>query len=198
MKKVYKLIEEEKPDVVIQIGDLVDQYVFSHFTKNPKITPKHDVSRGLKCATQMWERIQKIVPNAMCYQVLGNHDVRVTKRIAEKIPELSEFFSLTSMYKFKNVTVLKSDRDVLIIDGVVYCHGWLGQSLAHAKYFNKPTVHGHRHKPAIETEGSLWSMDVGYLANNNSLPLGYTAVRYTKWRAACGIVHNRTPRLILL
>lgn len=146
----------------------------------------------------MWERIQTIVPKAKCYQLLGNHCVRVTKRIAERLPELADFFSHQNLYKFKNVEVMKSDRDFLIIDGVVYTHGWLGKSIDHAKYFNKPTVHGHRHKPTVETDGPLWSMDVGHIANENSIPLAYTAVKYTRWRMACGTVQNKKPKLILL
>lgn len=198
LKKIYSLIELEQPDVVIQVGDLLDQYVFSHFTKKSKITPRQDISRGIACAKRMWERVHLIVPKAECYQLLGNHCVRVTKRIAERLPELADFFSHSNLYQFKNVKVMKSDRDFLRLGGVVYTHGWLSKSIDHARYFNSPTVHGHRHKPTVETDGLLWSMDVGHIANENSIPLSYSPVKYTRWRMACGIIQNKKPRLILL
>jgi predicted phosphodiesterase len=196
--KMLKLIKDEQPDVVIQIGDLLDQYVFSKYTKRVKITPHDDVVLGLQVARQMWADIQKTVKNVKCYQILGNHDVRLMKRIGECLPELAEIYNLETLYNFPGVKVMKSDREHLELDGIIYCHGHLNKSIDHAKHFNKPTVHGHRHRPIIETEGSLWSMDVGFLADIDSIPLSYTPSTISKWRLAVGIVQNNMPRLILL
>ena len=198
LKKVLELIEEEQPTHVVQIGDLLDQYVFSKYSRSAGITPEADVTKGLKLATKMWEDIQTIVPNAKCYQLLGNHDIRMAKRINEKIPELATYFNTMDIYKFKGVKVMESDRDFLKLDGVVYIHGYLSKSLDHAKVFNCPVVHGHRHRPAIEVEGQLWSMDCGFIADETSLPLSYTMSKISKWRMACGIVEKQQPRLILL
>lgn len=198
MKKIYAIAKAEQPDAIIQMGDLLDQYIFSHFARKAGITAKHDVRRGLLCANHMWERLHQEARHAKCFQLLGNHDVRVTKRISEKLPELGDFFSHRNLYHFEGVKTLISDRDYLKLDGVVYCHGWLSKSIDHAKYFNSPTVHGHRHKPSLDTDGPLWSMDVGHVANENTVPLSYTATKFTRWRMACGLVEDKKPRLILL
>lgn len=197
-KKVWAIIKKERPTHVVQIGDLLDQYVFSKYTKDSTITVGSDVQAGLKLAVDFWARVKKILPRAARIQVLGNHDVRLAKRISEKLPELAELFSHKDIYQFPGVDVLDSDRDYRIIDGVVYCHGWLSHSIDHAKHFNKPTVHGHRHRPAVETRGSLWSMDTGYLADPASKPLSYTMSKYSNWAHAVGIVEDGKPRLILL
>ena len=197
-KKILQHIKRERPDAVVQIGDLLDQYVFSKYSRSLGVTAQDDIWRGLELADQMWKDIHKLVPRAKLYQLLGNHDMRMAKRIAEKIPELETIVKYSSLYKFDHVTTLKSDRDFLVLQGVVYCHGWLGRSLDHAKHFNRPTVHGHRHRPTIEVEGKLWSMDVGLSADVKSLPLSYTPSTVTKWRMACGIVEDGNPRLILL
>lgn len=196
--KMMELIRQEKPTHVIQIGDLLDQYVFSKYTRSLEITPKEEIEDGLAYATTMWKDIQKMVPKAKCFQILGNHDVRMAKRISEKLPELAGFVTHEDLYKFKNVEVMKSDREFIEIDGVVYVHGWLSKSIDHAKHFNKPCVHGHRHRMTIETDGKLWSMDVGFLANENSLPLQYTQSKITKWTMGCGVVENGKPKLIWL
>jgi len=199
LKEVVKLIKQEKPTHIIQIGDLLDWYSFSKYSRSHNFTtPKDEVARGLKDAATFWRKIRKIAPRAKCYQVLGNHDVRLKKRITERLPELSGFYSEQALYQFPGVKTLKSDRDYLKIDGVIYTHGWLSKSIDHANYFGKPVVHGHRHRPAIETKGTLWSMDVGYLAQKDSLPLSYTPTRHSNWTLACGVVHNRQPKLILL
>lgn len=197
-KKMMRLIKEEKPNVVVQIGDLLDQYVFSKYSRKTSITPEDDITRGLEDAAKFWADVKKAVPRAERYQILGNHDVRLTKRISEKLPDLADYFGVHDLYKFPGVKVMKSDRDFLTLDGVVYCHGWLSKSVDHAKHFNKPTVHGHRHRPCIDVDGPLWSMDVGFLADKDATPLGYTASKFSRWRLACGIVEDSLPRLILL
>lgn len=198
-KKLLKLIREERPTHVVQIGDLLDQYVFSRYTRKMEITPENDIVKGLKFAKQMWKDIKKIVPRAKCYQLLGNHDIRISKRIAEQLPELSGFFSQKNLYKFPGVWVANSDRSFLTLFGVKYVHGWLSKSIDHARHFNAPTVHGHRHRPTIEVDRpGLWSMDVGFTANEKSAPLQYTMSKLTKWTMACGIVENGQPRLIFL
>ena len=199
LEKIYSLLSQEKPTHVIQVGDLLDQYVFSKYPRSMGYTPDNDVFLGAEQAKTMWEKIRDLLPKAKCFQLLGNHDVRMAKRIQEKIPELSDMFSHQNIYKFPGVTVLKSDRDFLKIDGVFYVHGWLSKSIDHARYFNAPCVHGHRHRPCIEFDRpDLWSMDVGFMADEKQIPLQYTQSKYSRWTMACGVVDNKQPRLILL
>lgn len=199
LAKVLALVKKERPDVVIQIGDLLDQYTFSKYSRSHDLTtPATEISAGVSDARKMWSAIKKTARKARCYQVLGNHDLRLKKRIMERLPELESLYDYKSLYQFPGVKTLKSDRDFLEIDGVVYCHGWLSESIAHAKHFNKPTVHGHRHRPAIETSGELWSMDVGFLGDEAQLPFNYTMSKLTKWKRAVGIVDSGQPRLIFL
>lgn len=198
IKDMLKILKKERPTHVIQIGDLLDQYVFSKYSRSLNITADNDIIMGLINADDMWKDIKSIVPTAKCYQILGNHDVRFKKRVFDNFPELESLYDFDKIYDFKGVSVLKSDRDFLIIDGVVYVHGWLSKSIDHAKYFNKPVVHGHRHRMAIETDGKIWSMDVGFLADEKAVPLNYTMSKLTKWTLGCGVVENRKPRLIFL
>lgn len=196
---LIKVAKDISPTHIIQIGDLLDQYVFSKYSRKMDVTPKEDIEYGLDAAAEMWNELQSISKKAKCFQLIGNHDVRISKRISERIPELSDFFSHKNLYKFENVKVMDSDRDFLQINNIMYVHGWLSKSIDHAKYFNKPTVHGHRHRPCIEYDNpNLWSMDVGFMADESSLPLQYTANKYSKWTTSCGVVIGKEPRLIIL
>lgn len=198
-KKLMKTIKAEKPTHIVQVGDLLDQYVFSKYTRSMSITVDQDIRNGLKMANKMWKEAQKIVPKAKCYQLLGNHDIRFLKRIAERLPELSELVNLKDVYKFNKVKIMDSDRDHLELGGVIYIHGYLSKSIDHVKAYNKPVVHGHLHRPSITFESPrLWSMDVGYMADSKSLPLSYTQTKLTKWTLACGIVEDGKPRLVIL
>lgn len=198
-KKIAWLIHKLQPTHIVQLGDLLDQYIFSKYSRSLGITSAMDVEKGLAYAADMWETSLKLAPHAKCFQLLGNHDMRLAKRISERLPELEKFFSHKNLYTFKDVTVMGSDRDHLEIDGVVYVHGWMSKSLDHAKHFNKPTVHGHRHRPAIEYHGpDLWAMDCGFVADETTLPMQYTMNRLTRWAMCCGVVDAGVPRLIPL
>lgn len=199
LQKVFELIKLHKPTHVIQLGDALDQYVFSKYSRSLKISPTTEILEGIQLLEDFWKEIKSIVPKAKCFQLMGNHDVRISKRIGEKLPELSEFFSHRDFYRLEGVQVMDSDRDYLELFGVVYVHGWLSKSLDHAKYFGRPTVHGHRHRPTIEYDHEkLWSMDCGYIADKNQMPLQYTMSKMSKWTMTCGIVQNGEPRLIKL
>jgi predicted phosphodiesterase len=197
--RLFKFIQRNSLTHIVQLGDLLDVYVFSKYSKSLGITTAMDVVRGLEIATEFWETIRKLQPNAKCIQLLGNHDTRVSKRISERLPELEALFNFTDKYKFEGVTTLKSDRDYLEIGGVVYVHGWLSKSIDHAKYFNRPCVHGHTHRASIEFDRpDLWSMSCGFLADKDSLPLQYTQSKFSKWTTASGLIINEKPRLLIL
>ncbi len=199
LKKVLELVKKERPTHVVQIGDLLDQYALSRYARTLNLaTPADELRKGVEAAKVMWEKIRKTVPRAKLYQLRGNHDERAVKRLMDKLPEFESIVNIDGMYSFPNVCTMETDRDFVIIDEVVYVHGWLSKSLDHAKHFNKPVVHGHRHRAVIETEGKLWSMDVGFLGDESQEPFRYTMSKVTKWTLAVGIVENRKPRLILL
>lgn len=196
---ILDFIKQTQPDVVVQLGDLLDQYVFSKYARRLSVTPAGEILEGVKLAEEMWENIQSFAPQAKCIQLMGNHDVRVSKRISEKLPELEDFFNHKSFYKLDGVTVLDSDRDYYEIDGVIYVHGWLSKSIDHAKYFNQPVVHGHRHRACIEYDNErLWSMDCGFVADKTAMPLQYTQSRMSKWSTTLGFIEYGNPRLVKL
>lgn len=204
LDKAFELLKKEKPDIVLNVGDLMDQYVFSKYTKDLNlITPEKEVKKAMELAQQFWKKVKTIVPKARCIQLLGNHDVRIIKRIREKLPELASLFNFTEkLYSFQGVECMKTDRDFLEIDGIVYCHGWLTQLGAHSRYFRKSVVHGHSHRPGIVydrvSDSYTFEMDVGHLADENSTPLGYTASTQSRWLMAIGVVDNGMPRLVIL
>lgn len=198
LKDMLSLIKKEKPTHVIQVGDLLDQYVFSKYPRKLEITPETEIREGLEQASSMWKAIRKTAPRARCYQLLGNHDLRMSKRIAENLPELMDIVDYRKLYSFPGVKTMRSDRSYLKLDGVFYIHGHLSKSIDHARKMGGPVVHGHRHRMTIETEGKLWSMDVGFLGDERQLPFQYTQSTITNWTLGCGIVEDGKPRLVFL
>lgn len=204
LKELYKAVAIEKPDVIVQVGDLLDQYVFSRYTRDLNfVTPAEEVENGYEMAKEFWSKINKISKNSAKYQLLGNHDIRVNKRVKEKLPELEVLLDLGKrLYNFDRVKVMKSDTDFIVLDDVVYVHGWLTKLGDHAAYFNKSVVHGHSHRPGIIVQtmfdGIRFELDVGHMADDKSVPLQYSATKMKKWVKAYGVVENKRPRLELL
>lgn len=205
LSKIYELIEQEKPDVVIQLGDALDMYSYSKFARSHDLcTPREEIEEGRNLLVNMWSRIHKMVPKARKIQLRGNHEARLEKRILERNPEcwiiLQE--ANNKLLSFPNVETIQDTRCELEIEGVVYIHGYLTQLGSHAKYLLKPVVHGHSHRGGTVFYNlggqTIWELDCGYLADPKQIPLQYGATKTTLWTQGCGIVDKWGPRFVSL
>lgn len=185
------------------MGDLYDQFSFSKFAKTHDLmTPKEEILEGRAGAENMWAHIKKIAPNAERIQLRGNHDVRIQKRVLEVLPEI-EFLitpSVEELFKFKGVQTVIDTRAEFEIDGVIYTHGHYMKNGDHAKYYNKPVVHGHRHRGEAWFHdmdfGMLWELDCGYCSDQSQVPMRYTATKTTHWTLGVGEIDRWGPRFI--
>lgn len=220
LNKVIDKIKAEKPDVVIQLGDIYDQYMFSRFGKDYNvISPKQELDRAKKDALNMWKKIKKAAPRARLMQLMGNHDIRMMKKALNKFPEAMHIFEDVhkKLYQFDGVETMESDRDYIEIDGVVYCHGWAS---SHINHFRQPVVRAHDHRAWVRLVGdnttafggivykdpcqifrskdTVFEASAGMFADEKAVPLGYTSSRRTDWRAAVVIVTEEHLKLEIL
>lgn len=207
LEQVLKAIEVAKPTHVVQLGDLYDFYAFSNYPKSVNHdTPKLEISKGHRVTTRMWERISHIVPNAKKFQLLGNHDVRLRKRISERLPEAAGLSLDRSLFEFPGVDTMLSDRDALelTINGerLVVHHGFLGKLGDHIAHFNRSVITGHSHRPGVvflkTHRKTLWELNAGYLGDERRHVFKYGATNVTKWARAYGIVDALGPRVVPL
>jgi UDP-2,3-diacylglucosamine pyrophosphatase LpxH len=204
--KVYDIIEDEQPSHIVQLGDAWDMYSQRRFAgSNDIMTPKEEMEEAQAAYFNFWKNVAKRSPKSKMYQLSGNHHDRVIKSAMNKAPELLPWLDVQSKFncvKQFGVNVIMDSRHELEINGVLYIHGWLSKSFAHARYFNKPVVHGHLHSAGIHMENMkdsrLWSMNCGYLADPHQVPLVYRATKTEKWVHAIGMVDIYGPRLICL
>ena len=220
VRKAIKRIKKEHPDVVIQLGDLFDQYMFGRFDKSLNfISPDKELEKAKKQAVDFWANVKKVAPKAKRIQLLGNHDVRILKQCLSRFPEIYGVIEKAHMdlYSFDGVEVKKSDRDYVVFDGVVYCHGW---AATHTEHFGQPVVRCHDHKAWIRIEGRskqalgklrilntftlhrsedvVFEISAGMFADSRLLPFGYSNSRRTNWKPAIGIITKETACLEVL
>lgn len=194
LRRIYEAIKKEKPTHIIQIGDLYDQYSFSRFTKKNITTSTRELSRARKNGLHFWNTCRSLDRNAKCYQLLGNHDARLIKRIAEKVPEAYELVKekLDELYTFKGVRTIYDDRTELKICGITFMHGYRSKLGDHMRYNRVSTVCGHSHVGGVIYEQSngriIWELNAGYLADEKSEPLKYSPQSTRKWTLGYGLI----------
>lgn len=196
---IYQYCSTFKPDVIVQMGDLYEAMSWSKFPHPIIMTPKQELEEGRQLAENMWRNLQKIAPKAQCYQLFGNHDSRVHKRILETLPQLDGIFSFRDYLSFKKVTTLMDDKDVLNIDNAIYHHSWwskLGDGLNHFIGYNVVSAHTHRGGTFFKKiQGEVyWELNAGFCADDTQRPLQYGNTRTNFWTRGCGSIDEYGPR----
>lgn len=212
---LYAALEAEhriKPfDYIIQMGDARDMYSFSKFPRSYNLyTPKQEIEIATDKLTEFWKTIHKICPATKLIQIQGNHEERLPKRILERIPEAESLIDLKDLFRFAHVdTIFDGD---LVIDDVIYFHGYLTKQYGHLRHFLRSCVFGHTHQAWILFEkidaltigrtphknGLLFEFSCGFLGDDKLLPLQYTVSKKNKWSTGYGIIEDGVPRFVPL
>lgn len=195
IKNAIEYIREVKPTHIVQIGDLYDQYFASRYSKNVNFTtPEKELAESFKRASAMWKAIRQAAPNAQLLQLMGNHDLRIHKRIAEKLPEIESLVKqpLKDMYTFPGVKTMFDSRQEVQIEDLLFHHGYLSQLGAHVKKYNKSIIVGHSHTAGVHyhkhNNKTIFEFNVGFLADKKALPLNYGDSKLKTWTTGIGYV----------
>lgn len=199
------LVRDLKPTHVIQIGDLYDMYTFSRFARSVNLVSSQDeLEAGRAQATAFWKAVKAASPKADCTQVLGNHSARLFKSLLSRAPEFEPLVAETveGLLDFPGVRNMGSPRSELVINDIVFIHGWSCRPGFHRDYFGQSVVHGHTHHAGISYKAQkgtpLFELDCGHMADSSTLPLSYGETKTTNWIAGCGFIDAHGPRVILL
>lgn len=205
LQEVVYAAKDLKPTHIVDVGDTYDLYSFSKFTRSLNlITPAEEIEQGRAMAEEMWRNVKANAPKARCYQLRGNHEERLLKKIMEKAPEYESLVKdmVNDLTQFKGVTDLKSSKAELVINDIVFIHGWSTTPGYHARYFLQSVIHGHTHHGGVvfmrHKGKTLYELDCGYLADEMALPLDYRETVTSKWTLGFGFVDERGPRFIPL
>lgn len=203
INKIYKTLEQIRFDVVIQLGDLLDMYAYSKFARShDHCTPKEEIEMGFEWSRNFWKNIHLRHPHARKIQLKGNHEDRLMKRAFERWPEAASIISRAehSLFQFPNVETIHDSRDGLMIEDVLYIHGFLTKPGDHAKYFLQNVVHGHTHRAStmfMNIGGrKLWELDCGFAADKTQAPLIYGPTKTMIWMEGFGVIDAVGPRFI--
>lgn len=198
IKWAIKLAQEMKPDVIVQLGDLTDQFSFSRYPRAHKMDPADELKKGVEGAQKMWAALPK---NCRRIQILGNHDDRMQKQALKAMPELISVVedALDDMYTFEGVETIKEFEFEL--EGIMVQHGHRAKLGDHAKYNQCSTVVGHSHHGGVvylrNRDGVYWELNAGFLGDINTTAFGYVSQKKVNTTTlGVGYVDELGPRFI--
>lgn len=203
IRLALELIGDEKPDVVVQLGDLYDQLSFGKYPRSFNVyKPKDEIGEGRLFAESLWLSVRHRVPNARLVQLRGNHDDRAYKRLVEHLPAIESLAApaINALFRFDGVETVDDSREEFELEGVLYHHGHrrFGQ---HVSWNMRPTVNGHLHVGGVvfkQTEAeTIWELNVGFLGDKDAPCFTYRAQRRMHGTTlGVGIIDRLGPRFV--
>lgn len=198
------IIRDLQPVHVIQVGDLNDSYFASRYPKKFKLTPEQEYVLANKQGAQLWSQVQTAAPNARCWQLHGNHDSRIWKKLAKDAPELAGIVELPGYMQFKGVTTMKDEKDQLRLrlgsQDVTFIHGYLSKLGDHVTKYGTNIVCGHSHRPGVvytrRGEQLIWEANCGYLGLEDAEVFKYGESDKKNWGRGVLVIDDNGPRFV--
>lgn len=167
--------DKYNPDVIVHIGDAIDNYSFSRYQKNPDaISAEQEYENTM----YQMERLYREFPDVKL--ILGNHDLRIARKAEEAGLTKRQIRPIEEVYCMPNGWEVARS---FVIDDVYYFHGeknggqsgWQNYCLRQCQ----SSVAGHAHSTAgvryhqLRDDIQIFSMQVGCGMDENSLGASY-------------------------
>lgn len=193
LKDLRRVVKQLKPSHIVQIGDLLDLYGLSRFSKDPGrgLTLKQEAQLGRDFICEMQDSCDFYL------QFEGNHEWRLRKRLqdepdlASTHPTMRELLGLSE----KNWVPYLTHS---FVGKVAYFHdiGFSGVYATHQTLNSMQTncVFGHTHRSAVVYNGDVRGerhvcMNVGFLGDR--VAMDYIAeARKKDWSLSLGVVDH--------
>lgn len=192
-----RLRDKYKPDVVVNVGDEVDNCALSRYPKDPN---GESAGTELRRARAVLKRYYEEFPDVLLCE--SNHRDRLYKRAYEAgipkeyLADVHDYLKAPDGWEWKKSWT---------VDGIVFEHGdrasgaSTGEKLIDANHAS--TVYGHHHNAAgiqYRKVGKkiLFSMNVGCLIDETSYAMSYTRDNRKKPVLSAGVIVDGVPHLV--
>lgn len=201
LKQAQKFAKEFKPDLVVQMGDLIDAKAWSKYQKDPDdLSPQTEfdlVAKQIKI-------LHKMFPKMVILQ--GNHEARFSAKKMEAQLPTQLVRSLREVFDMKGwwwVAPGGQERAVVKSGGkeILFVHGdeMAGNVVAKAKRLGLCVVQGHTHKAELgyvnDFHREIFGLDVGCMADLSSKAMRYAASNPTSAFVGFGYIEDGVPGL---
>lgn len=149
-----KVIKEVRPDQVVILGDFGNMGSISRFVK--KLDKTRFLQEEVKEVKKCLARVKAACPNYM--YLLGNHEARAEKYIAERAPELFGLVSLPQILEIPH-TNWRPYQEIYTVGKMSFVHdlGFHGASAVQrtAQAAGRNLIIGHLHSAQVHYTGTL-------------------------------------------
>ena len=123
LKSFYNFIKWFKPDVIINMGDLIDFYAISDFVKDPIRALK--LQEELDEGRVVLEEVRNICPKAEIHFIYGNHENRLKKYKWSNAKEFNSLrnLELEKLLDFDSLNIISHPNGMMKYKGVIVKHG---------------------------------------------------------------------------
>ena len=194
LKEIKK---EFKPDMIVNIGDLLDFHAISMHEHNPDL---YSAGMELDKAKEYIKQLEDIFPEVV--EVDSNHSSLVYRR-ALKFGMSKQFLKPYGEFLGTRKWTWVDDLTLTMSDGkrCFFTHGRSADILKVSQTMGMSAVQGHYHTKFLisywaNPDNLFFAMNVGCLINQKSMAFNYAKNFKTRFILGCGIIINGVPRLL--
>ena len=189
--------KEYKPDMIVNIGDLLDFHAISMHEHNPDL---FSAGHELKEARKYIKELEDIFPKMV--EVDSNHSSLVYRR-ALKFGMSKEFLKDYGDFLCTKKWEWIDDLTLTLSNGkrCFFTHGRSADVLKVSQAMGMSCVQGHYHTKFLisywaNPDNIFFGMNVGCLINQKSMAFAYAKNFKTRFIIGCGMIIDGIPRLM--
>lgn len=167
--KFVDTITQVKPDIVVLLGDVIDCYAISKFTKDPArlLSLQVEINKA-KC---FLDRVREACGDSEIVYLRGNHEEWWRKYLWSSAKELSclESLSLEENLGLDDLGIIHFRTKTRVqIGGLLYLHGTNvrkapgGTAKAHYEKYGMPVMVGHSHRVGSYAHRTVNGIRISY------------------------------------
>ena len=191
-----RIVDLVQPDIFVNIGDFLDSHAMSRHVKDPEREALF--KRELRLPKRMLADLNGRLPVG-CRKIwtLGNHDIWMERRVAEKLPEAHGMLTIEKELGLDDWEVVPYGEHIQV--GKMYFSHEFGHA---GKNCGRETLlavgdnacFGHSHRASVTYGGTALgtphvSLNVGWLGAKKSAKYMHAAKKNRDWQHGAGLIY---------
>lgn len=200
IKQAHSWAKRHKPDLIIQLGDITDQKIWSRWQKDvDDVSPSDEFIAAEKALKRLHTMFPKMVI------IRGNHDVRILSKAVEAGIPAQMFNDVDQVFNYKGWEWIKSGKKLVIKTArgpVLIVHGdEQGGTVAQkSRILGMSVIQGHTHKVSITytttLNGTVFGAEMGCLMDVDSKAAKYAAANPVGSSIGFGVLKFGVPYFV--
>lgn len=200
LEQAHRWYLGHKPDLVVCLGDLTDQKIWSQWQKDPDdYSPSDEFNEAEKCL----KKLHKWFPKMLILR--GNHDVRVLNRAVDAGIPSQMFKDVDEVFNYPGWVWIDPAQKLVIETSrgpILFVHGdEQGGTVAQkSRILGTSVIQGHTHKASITyttaLKGTIFGAEMGCIMDTQSKAAKYAAANPVGSTVGFGVVKHGVPYFI--